>query len=308
MKLESEKKFDVLILFSGGADSALMVDFAVNNNLEPYCLLIDYSQLHNEELEFAKRNLESWEIYYQVVEVKGLKLDSALTGDGKKSRFGDHVSEWHVPGRNTMFAGIAFSVAENLGIKEIWLGADYSDIIGNFVDCQPEFINKVDELFQIAGSYPIKFRAPLLGLDKETILNMLEVSGISKDEIYSGYGELDDDKDKESSFKNPFQNINQNQFDINGLNDLENYIKNNLKENENYAMRYKEYISLPTFFEDPKNTGELFGNVIYRKEGFDPLVHGYGIVYRFIFDGKVDFNKIDDYKHSCDIVDLNDFK
>lgn len=181
--------YDLLILYSGGADSRLMLEFAKLLNKKPYCLLIDYDQKHIEELNFAKNQLKELNVDYQIVKVNGLGLDSALTGNEISGRFGDNISIYHVPGRNTMFSGIAFSVAENLGIEEIWLGADYSDVQNEFVDCKMEYINKVNELFQISGSYPISFNAPLIGFTKENILIILNSLGVKDEDLFSGYGE-----------------------------------------------------------------------------------------------------------------------
>ena len=41
---------DLVILFSGGADSVLMLEMALELEMSPFCVLIDYEQLHIEEL------------------------------------------------------------------------------------------------------------------------------------------------------------------------------------------------------------------------------------------------------------------
>lgn len=186
-----KKKYErILILYSGGADSRLLLEFANLSKKDPYCLLIDYNQLHKEELEFAKKQLKEKDISFNVVKVDGLNLTSGLTGDGTQGRFGEDVSIWHVPGRNTMFLGLALSIAENLGIGEIWYGADWSDREGLFPDCMQEYVYRMNEVFQIAGPSPVKVRAPLLGFDKNTILTMLNSFGVKESEIFSGYGTI----------------------------------------------------------------------------------------------------------------------
>lgn len=279
------EKHDLLILYSGGADSRLMIEFAKLAKKKPYCLLIDYSQKHKQELNFAKTQLIRLNIDFQIVEINNLNLNSALTGDEISGRFGDNISEFHVPGRNTMFAGIAFSVAENLGIDEIWLGADYSDIKNNFVDCKIDFINKMDELFKVNGSYEVKFRAPLLGLEKETILEMLNSFNVKNNEIFSGY-----EKDCEEIkywIEEEEETINDN-----------NYIE----------LLYETYISLLSF-KPPKNEKEIPITLgTFRIEGIDPLIYGYGIIYRFPYYATIDSNEIDKYKHYCKIKNLEETK
>jgi 7-cyano-7-deazaguanine synthase len=187
-----EEVFDLLILYSGGADSRLMLEFALRTHRKPYCLLIDYGQLHKDELQFAATQLGKLSVSYQIVTVGGLLYESGLTGSGEQGTFGkpDEISIWHVPGRNTMFAGIALGVAENRRIGEVWHGADFSDRLNLFPDCYQEYVVKMNELYSIAGPTPVKYMAPLSGMTKEMILELLKEYGVPENEIFSGYGSI----------------------------------------------------------------------------------------------------------------------
>lgn len=298
MEMDKSKDYhDLIILYSGGADSRLMLEFALKQNKNPYCVLINYSQQHNQELEFAKKQLQKQYIDYQIVEINGLNLNSALTGNLIPGRFGPQVSEWHVPGRNTIFVSIAFSIAENMGIEEIWLGADYSDIENGFVDCKQDFINKTNELFQVNGSYPIKLRAPLLGLEKESVKKLLEDFGVLQSEIFSGYGDLEV-WDSGSSDIPP------------GCVGL--YVDEGLKFSDNISnkdlsiiqMTYRHYINLLVL----STKADCFIPAgTYRLEGHDPLSNEYGIVY--IFDRGINsyIENPDNFKYCCQIVDIDDW-
>lgn len=293
------RKNDLVILYSGGADSRLMLEFCRAIGKNPLCLMIDYSQLHSEELEKAKNQLQNLNVDYQVVKLQGLNLDSGLTGDGVRGRFGEHVSEWHVPGRNTMFSSIAFSVAENLAIEEIWLGADYSDVMNDFVDCKQEFIERLNHLFEISGSYPIRVRAPLLGMDKETILIMLKSYGINLDQIYSGYGHLQEEN-----------NYDYEERPTGGLKPKGKGSRITKEELEDHLqkikMLYTEYIHLPTII--PSYQGPLFTDR-YRLEGLDPLENGYGIVYVLNDDARITCQEdLEQYKYIVEIVDLEEVR
>jgi len=180
-------KDQILVLYSGGADSTLLLEIAKRMGRSVYALLIDYGQLHKEELEFAKKYLEKEKIQYNQVSISGLSAQSGLTGDGEKGRY-DGVAPHYVPGRNTMFLSIAFSEAESQGIQEIWYGPDYSDREGLFPDCYQDYVYEINKLFAIAGSYPIKVYAPTLGLTKDMVLGLLENFGVTKDKLFSGYG------------------------------------------------------------------------------------------------------------------------
>jgi hypothetical protein len=49
----------------------------------------------------------------------------------------------------------------------------------------------MNELFAIAGPSPVKYMAPLSGMTKEMILGLLKEYGVSEDEIFSGYGDIE---------------------------------------------------------------------------------------------------------------------
>lgn len=178
---------DIVMLYSGGADSLLMLHFALMAKKVPYCLLIDYDQKHISELDFAQTQLDKLGIVWQVVKVKDLNVDSGLTGIVEEGRW-DNVNEMNVPARNTIFIGLAMSVAENMDIDEVWYGPDYSDRENLFPDCYQEYVFKMNEMMAISGVRPIKLVAPLLGMTKELILDILgHHFKVQEGSMFSGY-------------------------------------------------------------------------------------------------------------------------
>jgi len=182
-------KENVLILYSGGSDSRLMLEIAINGGYEPYCLLINYEQLHHEELKFASEQLTKKGINFHEVSINNLKVNSGLTGDGIKNDT-EVVHSMHVPGRNSIFLSLAFSVAESKNIDTIWIGCDLDDSINLFPDCTQEYLLKMNEAFKFAGPKPIKIEAPILGISKNTVNDILRNMDIKIDEVFSGYGNL----------------------------------------------------------------------------------------------------------------------
>ncbi|MCF8019812.1 MAG: 7-cyano-7-deazaguanine synthase [Vallitaleaceae bacterium] len=180
----------IVMLYSGGADSALMLKLAQMSGRDPFCILIDYGQKHIEELEFAERQLRNNGVYYQVVTIKDYNVESGLTGEGVKGLY-EGVSIYNVPARNTIMLSIAAGIAESKKINEVWIGSDMSDYYGDFPDCKQEYIGKINQVYQIAFSYPIRVIAPLLGFEKEIIIEMLKTSfNIDIESIYTGYREF----------------------------------------------------------------------------------------------------------------------
>ena len=180
---------DLVVLYSGGADSTLLLKLATEMGKKPFAVMIDYQQLHIEELEIAKQYLDKNKIENMTIKIFGYNVNSALTGNGEIGLYKD-VSVYNVPARNTIFLSLAAGIAESKKIQEIWIGCDMSDFYGKFVDCTQSYIGKINELFHVAFSYPINVKAPLLGFTKEMVLNKLRLYGISKDQLYSGYGEI----------------------------------------------------------------------------------------------------------------------
>ena len=189
MPQEEKKDKPIIMLYSGGADSALMLKLALLSGRRPHCILIDYEQKHLKELDYAREQLMEWGISWQQISVSGLNVSSGLTGDMREARWAN-VHDMYVPARNTIFIGIAMSVAENMGIDEVWYGPDYSDRINLFPDCYQEYVVKMNEMMEIAGTMPIKLVAPLLGMSKELILEILDCFwSIKPDQLHSGYEE-----------------------------------------------------------------------------------------------------------------------
>lgn len=180
---------DLVVLYSGGADSTLLLNLAVSMNRKPLAVIIDYNQKHREELKLAKEYIEEHKIECVLIKIDGYDVNSALTGSGEKGLY-KGVSIYNVPQRNTILLSFAAGIAESKNISEVWYGANYDDYENYFVDCWQEYVCRINKLFEISGSKPIKVYAPLLGMNKQMINSMLDIYNIDKNKIYSGYGEF----------------------------------------------------------------------------------------------------------------------
>ena len=80
-------KKDLVILFSGGSDSMLMAQLALDLGKNPLAILIDYGQIHVAELQFARKQLNKLKVDYQSVKISGLNINSGLTGNGIKGQY-----------------------------------------------------------------------------------------------------------------------------------------------------------------------------------------------------------------------------
>ena len=179
---------DLIILYSGGADSNVLLELALIMKKKPYCILIDYNQKHIEELDFAQKRLNKRNVRYQIVSIKNLNINSGLTGSKEKNLY-ENVHENYVPSRNMMFVSIAASIAESKGIDTIWYGPNYDDYVNRFPDCVQEWIGRMNELLKVNSTIDIKLEAPLIGFTKERVIELSNFFEIKDYEVFSGYGE-----------------------------------------------------------------------------------------------------------------------
>ncbi len=186
-----EEKEKILLLFSGGYDSTVLLYMALELGYEIHLLLINYGQVHIEELGCAHRIINYLKADAPVF-ITELTLDTGvkakLTQEEGEVQY-PGVSEWHVPSRNLMFISLAAGIAESKGISQIWYGANYEDREHQFPDCYQEWVYKVNQLLEINGSVKITVAAPLLGMSKELIKGLGKWLGIDETKVYSGYGD-----------------------------------------------------------------------------------------------------------------------
>ena len=180
-----KEKQKLILLYSGGLDSTLLLEMALKMGYQVYCILVNYKQLHAKELDNAEKYLRNKKISFALINVEGLDVDSVLKNGVKKYT---GVSEFHVPSRNMMFISFAASYAEHLGVNLIWYGANMADRNALFPDCYQEWIYAMNQVLKINGSFPIKLEAPLIGMDKDTIRNLAKTYNINEEEVFSGYG------------------------------------------------------------------------------------------------------------------------
>lgn len=180
---------DLVLLLSGGLDSALLLKIARTHGYHPIALLIDYGQKHRRELETAITFAEQHDVPWRRATINLPEVSSGLTGSLVGGQYAG-VHEAHVPGRNTFFVGIAASLAESLGIRKIWYGANGEDRINLFPDCYQEWIVAMNKALAISGSFPIELEAPLLGMRKTTIEALaLHLYDLRPVDVHSGYDE-----------------------------------------------------------------------------------------------------------------------
>jgi 7-cyano-7-deazaguanine synthase len=189
---------NAVILLSGGLDSTTALAVAKSRGFTCYALTVKYGQLHQVELEAARRVAATLGVAdHRVIEIDLAQLAaSALTTAGvavPKDRSLDEIGApgdvppTYVPARNTVLLALALAWAESLGAHDIFVGVNVLDASG-YPDCRPEFIRAFEQLAQVAtraGGFTV--HAPLIELTKAQIIELGTKLGIDYGITHSCY-------------------------------------------------------------------------------------------------------------------------
>ncbi|WP_287311265.1 7-cyano-7-deazaguanine synthase QueC [Moorena sp. SIO1G6] len=190
----------VIVLLSGGLDSATVLYQSVGDGYECYALSFDYQQRHRRELKSA----------YAIATAAGVKEHqvvrfdlrqwggSALTDDNldlPKERSLEQMSQdipiTYVPARNTIFLSFGLSYAEAIGAEGVYVGVNALDYSG-YPDCRPDYIQAMQTAFDLGTKQGregngIKIVTPLIDLKKTEIIKLGNQLGVPWEKTWSCY-------------------------------------------------------------------------------------------------------------------------
>lgn len=179
-----------VVLLSGGLDSATCLAIA-SKDFEVYALTFDYGSRHSREIAAAKTLAAHFKVKKHTI----MKIDlaaiggSSLTDDNiplekvKPTReIGKAVPSSYVPARNLTFLSLGIGLAEVVGARKVFIGANSVDYSG-YPDCRPEFIaafQKAADVGTRAGveGKPVLIETPLLRLSKLEIIRKGTALGV----------------------------------------------------------------------------------------------------------------------------------
>jgi 7-cyano-7-deazaguanine synthase len=186
----------VILLLSGGLDSATCLALAARAGARVLALTIDYNQRHRRELEAATRLAEQYRVARHII----LPLDlrgfggSALTADIAVPKEGVQpgIPITYVPARNTIFLSAALGWAEAEGASDLLIGVNALDYSG-YPDCRPAFLESFEAMANLAtkagveGSARYRVHAPLMALTKAGIVEAAAAAGLDMALTWSCY-------------------------------------------------------------------------------------------------------------------------
>lgn len=157
----------VVILLSGGMDSAVTAACAAASGARCYALTFAYGQRHRHEIAAAAAVSRALGLAEHRVYPLDLSLftASALTGPVEVPKNRPDTAQaadipvTYVPARNLIFLSIALGWAETLGASEIHCGVNAVDYSG-YPDCRPEFIESFARTANLATRAGVNPSAP----------------------------------------------------------------------------------------------------------------------------------------------------
>lgn len=180
----------VVVLLSGGLDSATLLARSIRHGDEPFCLAVDYGQRHRRELDAARDVAAHYKRPLEVMTVPGGWLQgSALTGGGDLPKGLDYRDPAQVatvvPARNLLLATLGIAHALKVGAKSVLLGAHKGDA-AIYPDCREGFFRSLDAASLAA--YGVRVWAPFCQHDdKKDIAILAKVMGVPVDLTWSCY-------------------------------------------------------------------------------------------------------------------------
>ena len=186
---EPPKPRRVLVLFSGGWDSTALLGLAMHMRIEPHAVTFDYGQKNIKEVDYAHDTCFKVGVEQTTVKLDMSAINSALTGNNERGRY-IGTSEWYVPQRNLIFVAYAGAIAETMGIHSIWYGANGESAANGFPDGSLQWISDINRIFATSNT-PVRLEAPLMGMTKESVIELGRSFGFSDSDVFSGYGEAD---------------------------------------------------------------------------------------------------------------------
>jgi 7-cyano-7-deazaguanine synthase len=194
------RKKKVIVLTSGGLDSATVLAMARGEDRSVYALSFDYGQRHLAELRAAREIAQT----LGATTHKVVTLDLTAIGGSALTDTSIAVPEsptegipvTYVPARNTVFLSIALGWAEVLEAEEIHLGVNAVDYSG-YPDCRPVFIEAFQSLANVATKagvegHGIAIKTPIIDMTKAEIIKAGVALGVDYSRTISCY-QADDD-------------------------------------------------------------------------------------------------------------------
>jgi len=190
----------VILSFSGGADSTVLLHLASKQFKHVHAVSFDYGQRHIKELCYAEQQLSLLDniTQYDILSLPFINQykTSALTNSDinvpKTTQIiGDPQSAAYIPNRNMTFLSILIGIAEDRDIGTVWYGAAQADSVAGFYDGSPEFLAAINNVTSLNRRNKIRIEAPLIDKSKKEIIKLGLELGVDFGHTWTCYEGVD---------------------------------------------------------------------------------------------------------------------
>lgn len=168
----------VLLIFSGGLDSTVLLYHLKQSFKEISCLSINYGQRHLREISAAKVISELLGVKHQttdISDVASLLSGSALTTPTMPIPHGHYTDDTMratvVPNRNMIMLSVALGYAISLDYEVVAYGAHRGDH-AIYPDCRPEFAEAMNVAAGLCDYKKRSVISPFIELTKSEIVSL----------------------------------------------------------------------------------------------------------------------------------------
>lgn len=165
----------IVHLLSGGMDSTVMLYDLQAQECSIHCLLFDYGQKHQRELDFAKRHCKRLDVPFTIICLPTLK-GSKLTDSG---------DNFVVPFRNPIMLSIAVNLAVSIGAESVTIACNADDR-DDFPDCRWTVMDALNHAIRLS-QLNVEICAPYVNKRKWEIGDLGRQLGVNMDDTWSCY-------------------------------------------------------------------------------------------------------------------------
>lgn len=177
----------VVVPFSGGMDSTVLVHQACSKFDAVDVITFDYGQRHRREIDTAAaqwntitqkfRNIKLTSSVLNVQFIRDIAPTSSLTNDDIETPDvrlirGEAQPKSYVPNRNMMFLSIATARAEAVGASTVWHGAAQADSLAGYFDGDETFVAAMNAVNALNREHRVHIEAPLINMSKADIVRL----------------------------------------------------------------------------------------------------------------------------------------
>jgi 7-cyano-7-deazaguanine synthase len=193
---------DSVAIVSGGLDSVTLLHHLVKEEKRQTAVItFHYGQKHHKEVQCAIAQAQmvgcSHHLVLDLTVMQPLFAASALVSPAVTVPDADSVRGnpqpiTYVPNRNMIFLALAVAYAETCAAMTggstpvVYYGAQQQDIYG-YWDTTPDFLERLNEVYQLNRTMPVQIRAPFVTHSKTDILRLGLALGVDYGQTWSCY-------------------------------------------------------------------------------------------------------------------------